>query len=69
MLSFLFFYIVDSFSGHPDQHPDQPTNSIDKASNPESPLSFTGHGKIESHKVNPAYKYFTMVPTGMTKLD
>uniref|UniRef100_UPI003AB0677B carbohydrate-responsive element-binding protein n=1 Tax=Centroberyx gerrardi TaxID=166262 RepID=UPI003AB0677B len=37
-----------SFSRHPGQT--SPTNPLEKASNPESPHSFSGHGKMESNK-------------------
>lgn len=46
----LCFFLLVSFSEHPGKT--SPTNPLDKTSNPESPLSgFSGHGKIESNKV------------------
>uniref|UniRef100_A0A667ZYS1 Carbohydrate-responsive element-binding protein-like n=1 Tax=Myripristis murdjan TaxID=586833 RepID=A0A667ZYS1_9TELE len=37
-----------NFSGHPGQSP--PTNPLENASNPKSPHSLSGHGKMESNK-------------------
>ncbi|KAM4620103.1 carbohydrate-responsive element-binding protein isoform 2-T2 [Polymixia lowei] len=40
--------LTGSFSGHPGQT--SPKNPLEKPSNPESPHSFSGHGKMESSK-------------------